>query len=164
MLAMNDRIIFMHIVWLQCKDWTHLGAIEKHIPQTPPTKITRLTFPLPTLSCLLSFPSPFKSQEDLSLSLSFFLSIYLSLSFSIFLSLFLSLSLSLNHRNLWLRYGQYGFETSFERWPLGHSDHSPDYARQGKRNYRYQLIITIVDSIQFVKPSLKRKLLSKVFE
>lgn len=118
--TINDRIIFVHIVWLQCKDWTHLGAIEKHIPQTPPTKITRLTFPLPTLSCLLSFPSPFKSQEDLSLSI------------------YLSFSLSLNHRNLWLRYGQYGFETSFERWPLGHSDHSSDYARQGKQNYRYQ--------------------------
>lgn len=80
------------------------GSDWKARPKTPPTKITRLTFPLPTLSCLLSFPSPRKSQEELSFG----------------------------SQDLWLHYGQYGFETSFERWPLGHSDHPPDYAGQGK--------------------------------
>ena len=126
---MNDRIIFVHIVWLQCKDWTHLGAIEKHIPQTPPTKITRLTFPLPTLSCLLSFPSPFKSQEglslSLSLSLSLFLSIYLFLSFSLSVSLFLFFSLSLSEPQesvtplwtVWIR-NQFWTMTPRSLWPF----------------------------------------------
>lgn len=102
-----NHLIINCIFWFQCKDWAHLGSFEKHVPKTPPAKITRLTFPLPTLSCLSSFPFPCKSQEDLPCK----------------------------SQDLWLHYGQYGQQTSFERWPFGHTDHPPDYAGQGKGHH-----------------------------
>ena len=141
--------------WERLKSTSH-RPLQLKSPNLPPAHlILPLILPLPLQISRRSFS--LSLSLSLYLSLSFFLSLSLSLSFSFSLSL----SLYLNHRNLWFRYGQYGFETSFERWPLGHSDHSPDYARQGKKNYRYQLIIIYTWFCSICK-TFPEKLLLKV--